>query len=97
MNYKIYTTSTFDKWSSDLKDKQAALAIAMRIDRATNGNLGDIKSIGEGVSEMRIFVGQGYRLYFTIRNGEIIVLLCGGDKSTQQRDIKNAKELAKNL
>jgi putative addiction module killer protein len=97
MNYKIHTTQSFDKWSADLKDKQAALAVAMRLDRAANGNLGDIKPVGDGVSEMRIFVGQGYRLYFTIRNGEIIVLLCGGDKSTQQRDIKKAKELVKNL
>lgn len=97
MNYKIYTTLTFDKWSAALKDRQAALAIAKRIDRASKGNLGDIEPVGEGISEMRIFIGQGYRLYFTIRNREIIVLLCGGNKTTQQQDIKNAKELAKNL
>ena len=64
---------------------------------AANGNLGDVKSLGHGVSEMRIFVGQGYRLYFTLRGGELIVLLCGGDKSTQARDIKTAKSLASDL
>lgn len=97
MNYKIYTTINFDKWAANLKDKQAALAIAKRLDRAANGNLGDIKSVGEGVSEMRIFVGQGYRIYFTIRNGEMIILLCGGNKTTQQQDIKEAQDLVKNL
>ncbi len=88
MNYEIHTTDVFDQWSARTQDKQAAFAIANRLDRAANGNLGDVKSIGDGVSEMRIFVGQGYRLYFT---------LCGGDKSSQQRDIKTAKELVKNL
>ncbi len=97
MNYEIHTTAVFDRWSACIKDKQAALAIANRLDRAANGNFGDIKSLGDGVSEMRIFVGQGYRLYFTVRGGELIILLCGGDKSSQQRDIQKAKELAKNL
>lgn len=97
MNYKIHTTRVFDEWARKLKDKQAAMAVAMRLDRAANGNLGDIKPVGDGVSEMRIFVGQGYRIYFTIRNSEMIILLCGGNKTTQQQDIKNAKELAKNL
>ena len=97
MKYELVSTAVFNKWASSLKDRQAALAIAIRLDRAVNGNLGDIKSVGEGVSEMRIFVGKGYRLYFTVRNGKVIVLLCGGDKSTQQRDIAKAHELAKNL
>jgi len=97
MKYAIRTTAVFDKWTANLKDRQAAMAIVMRLDRVANGNLGDVKSLGEGVSEMRIFIGLGYRIYFTVRNGEIIVLLCGGNKATQQRDIKKAKELAKNL
>lgn len=97
MNYEIQTTDVFDKWSEKLKDRQAAMAIAMRLARVANGNFGDTKIIGDGVSELRIFVGPGYRIYFTIRNNEIIILLCGGDKSTQQRDIEKAKELAKNL
>ncbi len=82
---------------ASLKDRQASLAIAMRLDRAANGNLGDIKSLGDGISEIRIFTGKGYRLYFTIRDRSIIFLLHGGDKSSQQHDIKKAKELAKNL
>lgn len=97
MNYEIQTTDVFDKWSEKLKDRQVAMAIAMRLARVANGNFGDTKIIGDGVSELRIFIGPGYRIYFTIRNKEIIILLCGGDKSTQQRDIEKAKELAKNL
>jgi putative addiction module killer protein len=97
VKYEIHTTSTFDKWVSKLKDRQAAKAIAMRLDRAINGNLGDIQSVGELVSEMRIFIGKGYRLYFTIRGNELILLLCGGDKSTQSQDIKLAKQIANDL
>lgn len=77
-----------------LKDRQVVKAIAIRMDRAILGNLGDIKPVGQGVSEMRIFVGKGYRVYFVIRNNKMVVLLCGGDKSSQQADIKQAKELA---
>jgi putative addiction module killer protein len=97
VKYEIHTTAIFDKWASSLKDHHADMAIAMRLDRSANGNLGDVKSVGDGVSEMRIFIGKGYRLYFTIKNGKVIVLLCGGDKSSQQRDIQKAKELAKIL
>lgn len=97
MNYEIHTTTIFDEWVESLKDRQAAQAIAKRLDRALLGNLGDVKPVGEGISEMRIFVGKGYRLYFTMKNLELIILLCGGDKSSQTRDIKKAKELAKNL
>lgn len=94
MKYEIVTTSIFTKWMRKLKDRQAVKAIAMRMDRAILGNLGDIKPVGQGVSEMRIFVGKGYRVYFVIRNNEIVVLLCGGDKSSQQEDIEQAKKLA---
>lgn len=97
MKYKIHTTSTFDKWVSKLKDRQAANAIAMRLDRAVNGNLGDIQPVGSIVSEMRIFIGKGYRVYFTIQGDELIILLCGGDKSSQQHDIKLAKQIANDL
>lgn len=97
MKYKIHTTSTFDKWVSKLKDRHAAKAIAMRLDRAINGNLGDVQSVGGLVSEMRIFIGKGYRIYFTMRGNELILLLCGGDKSTQQQDIKLAKQIANDL
>ena len=97
MNYEIQTTDVFNKWSEKLKDRQAAITIAIRLARVANGHFGDTKIIGDGVSELRIVVGPGYRIYFTIRNNEIVILLCGGDKSTQQRDIENAKQLAKNL
>ena len=97
MNYEIHTTEVFDKWTAKLKDRQAVMAIALRLARVASGNFGDTKVIGDGVSELRIFVGPGYRIYYTIRNNEIVILLCGGDKSTQQNDIKQAKELSKNL
>ncbi|WP_062263394.1 type II toxin-antitoxin system RelE/ParE family toxin [Endozoicomonas arenosclerae] len=80
-----------------LKDRQALKAIAMRLTRAEAGNLGDVKPVGGSISEMRIFVGKGYRLYFTLRNGRLIILLCGGDKSSQSRDIEKAKELLQSL
>lgn len=97
MKYEIRTTKLFDDWVKNLKDRQAALSIAKRLDRVLKGNLGDVTSVGDGVSEMRIFIGSGYRLYYTLRGAELIILLCGGDKSTQQRDIEKAKDLAKNL
>ena len=97
MKYEIITTDIFTKWVKKLKDRRAVRAIAQRIDRALLGNLGDTKSVGEDVMEMRLFIGKGYRLYFTERNGRLIILLCGGDKSTQSADIKRAKLLAHDL
>ena len=97
MEYEIRKTDVFDKWLRKLRDRRAVLAISNRIDRVKLGNFGDIKPVGEGVSEMRIFVGKGYRIYFVTREQKIIVLLCGGDKSTQEKDIQKAKELAETL
>ena len=97
MKYEIQQTATFKKWLTKLKDRQAVKAISLRLTRAVNGNLGDIKSVGGNVSEMRIFVGKGYRLYFTIKNGQVILLLCGGDKSSQSRDITNAQQILNEL
>lgn len=97
MKYEISTTQTFNDWVKNLKDRQAALLIAKRLDRALKGNLGDVENVGGSVFEMRIFTGCGYRLYFTFKGTELIVLLCGGDKSTQKRDIAKAKEMAKNV
>lgn len=71
------------------------MKIATRIDRAAFGNFGDVKPVGEGVSEMRIDYGPGYRVYFVRRDKEIVILLCGGSKKTQAKDIKTAKEMAK--
>jgi putative addiction module killer protein len=97
MEYEIVTTDVFSHWLSRLKDRQAVKAIALRLTRAEVGNLGDVKSVGNGISEMRIFVGKGYRLYFTIRNGRLILLLNGGNKSTQRQDIEQAKKVLSEL
>jgi len=95
VEYEIEKTEIFDKWLRKLKDRQAAMAIIKRLGRARLGNFGDVEPVGEGVSEMRIFTGPGYRLYYTIRQSTIIFILCDGDKSSQKKDIKKAKNLAK--
>jgi putative addiction module killer protein len=97
MKYEVKQTSDFRTWLKKLKDRQAFKIIALRLTRAVNGNLGDVKSLGGNLSEMRIFVGKGYRLYFTIKNGQVVVLLCGGDKSSQSKDIEKAKKLLSEL
>lgn len=93
----IQTTEVFDAWFAGLKDMQAVRRIQVRIDRAEDGNFGDCEPVGEGVSEMRIHYGPGYRVYFVQRGTEIIVLLAGGDKSTQPKDIKAALKIARQL
>lgn len=92
--YFIQQTDTFSCWLSRLRDLKAKAAIIRRVARVREGNLGDVKPIGDGVSEMRLDVGPGYRLYFTRRGEVVVVLLCGGDKSSQSRDIELAKKLA---
>ena len=93
----IYTTEVFDAWFESLRDKQAARRIQARIDRAEEGNFGDFKPVGEGVSEMRIHYGPGYRVYFAQRGLEIVNLLAGDDKGTQDKDIKIALGLAQQI
>ncbi len=90
----IQLSDTFLVWLNRLRDPMARNRILMRIRRAQKGNLGDVKSVGDGISEMRVDYGPGYRLYFTRRGSAIIILLCGGDKSTQPRDLVEAKRLA---
>jgi len=97
MVYEIRRTDIFDRWLKRLRDRRAAVAILDRLARAAAGNLGDVRFVGKGVSEMRVFIGKGYRLYFCQRGKQVIVLLCGGDKSTQQQDIERAKALAKQI
>jgi len=94
---RVLKTSVFDAWLSDLKDRQALARITARIDRLALGNPGDVKPVGAGVSEMRVDFGPGYRVYFQQRGLLVVLLLCGGDKRTQDADIKRAIELAKHL
>ena len=93
----IHTTAVFDDWFVHLRDRQAVRRIQVRIDRAEDGNFGDCERVGEGVSEMRIHYGPGYRVYFAQRGMEVVILLAGGNKSTQSQDIKAALELARQL
>ena len=95
--YSIIKTEYFEKWQASLKDDNAKARINVRIRRMETGALGDVKPVGEGVSEARIHYGAGYRLYFCQRGYVVIVLLCGGDKSSQSKDIEIAKELKKCL
>ena len=93
----VRETENFKSWISGLKDKIAQSIINARIRRISAGNFGDAKSIGSSISELIIDYGPGYRLYFTRKGREIIILLCGGNKSSQSRDIETAKRIADNL
>jgi putative addiction module killer protein len=90
-------TETYCKWFEGLRDSMAQKRILICLGRREVGNFGDTKTVGEGVSELRISYGPGYRLYYTHRGQEVVLLLCGGDKDSQTRDIAKAKQLAKEL
>ncbi len=90
----VRETEEFAAWMSGLRDPRARAKIAVRIDRLALGNAGDVEPVGAGISEMRVHYGPGYRVYFTRRGQEIVLLLCGGDKATQTEDIRRAKALA---
>jgi putative addiction module killer protein len=94
---RIRQTEVFATWLRNLRDRQTRARIQVRIDRLALGLSGDVRPVGEGVSELRIDHGPGYRVYFVRRGSELIVLLAGGDKRTQDRDIKRAILLARNL
>ena len=94
---EIRKTELFAKWIDNLRDVQAKARVLVRIERLASGNAGDVKPVGEGISEMRIDYGPGYRVYFTKRGSELIILLAGGDKSSQSADIKVALRLARNI
>lgn len=94
---EVRQTLAFTKWLDGLRDRNARIRIATRIRRMEMGNPGDVKAVGEGVSEMRITYGPGYRVYFVQDGNTVVILLCGGDKSSQSRDIAQAKEMAKEL
>jgi len=94
---EVRQTAHFTHWLDNLRDQQARLRIATRIRRLELGNPGDVRPAGEGISEMRIAYGPGYRLYFVSAGRTVVILLCGGDKSSQDRDIALAKQMAKEI
>lgn len=94
---EIRRTDAFASWLDTLRDIGARARVLVRIERMATGNFGDVKSVGGGVSELRIDHGPGYRVYFTKRGAQLTILLAGGDKSSQRRDIQIAQQLARNL
>ncbi|WP_419625189.1 type II toxin-antitoxin system RelE/ParE family toxin [Thiolapillus sp.] len=95
--YQIKQTPEFAEWLSNIKDGMTRRRLATRLRKASLGNLGDVKQVGEGVCEMREFFGPGWRMYYTLRGEVLIVMLGGGDKSTQHKDIDRAITLARTL
>ena len=94
---EIRKTEFFAKWIDGLRDVSARARILVRIERLAEGNPGDVRPVGEGISEMRIDYGPGYRVYYKKQGSKFVILLAGGDKRSQSKDIKNALNLAKNL
>jgi len=94
---EVRTTAIFMKWFESLKDRKAKARIQARIDRIEMGHFGDVAPVGEGVSELRIFYGPGYRVYFVQSGDIVVILLSGDDKSTQHADIARAKEIARQI
>ncbi len=94
---EVLRTDTFDRWFRGLRDVRAKVRIDERIERLANGNAGDVKFVGRGVSEMRIDYGPGYRVYFVQRGKTLVILLCGGDKGSQRRDIARAMTLSEEI
>ena len=97
VEYTVVKSGTFRRWLKNLRDRRARARIVVRIERVVEGNFGDHRSVGGGVGELRIDVGGGYRVYYTIRNDAVVILLCGGDKSRQQKDIERARRMAGEL
>lgn len=97
MASEVVRTPEFARWLARLRDNAARAVIARRIDRLAGGNAGDVRPVGGGVSELRIDVGPGYRVYFVRRGESLIVLLCGGDKDSQARDVARARSLAREV
>ncbi len=94
MRYTLIQTETYHNWEAGLRDRKARALIAARLDRLAYGLMGDVRALGDGLSELRIHHGPGYRIYFKRRGNEIIILLCGGDKDSQPRDVRRARDLA---
>ena len=94
---EVRQTDTYRKWFESIRDKQTKFRIDIRIRRVVLGNLGDVKPVGDGISELRLDFGPGYRIYFQQKGNWVLLLLVGGDKSTQEKDILRAKQLAREL
>ena len=92
--YSVIETAEFTDWLTGLKDRPTRIRLARRLNKARRGNLGDTKPVGDGVFEMREFFGPGWRMYYVERSGALVVMLGGGEKSSQANDIKRAKKLA---
>jgi len=97
MNYEIISTSNFDKWFNSLKNRTTKNKILARLDRIEHGNFGDSKSLNKDLAELRFFFGAGIRIYYSIRGNQIVLLLNGGDKSSQSKDIKKANQIMNEL
>jgi putative addiction module killer protein len=97
VTYEITSTYSFDKWLKGLKDRTTRNKVLARIDRMQNGNFGDFKSLGNNLYELRFFFGGGLRIYYTIRNQQVVLLLHGGSKSSQSRDIEKATQMIQEL
>jgi putative addiction module killer protein len=95
--FEVRKTDLFAQWLDGLRDLRARARVQARIERLAQGNPGDVQPVGEGVSELRINYGPGYRVYFKQRGGQVVILLAGGDKRTQAKDIRTALRLARNL
>jgi len=95
--YQLQSTEIFDQWLRNLQDRKGRARILARLESAQLGNLGDVRSVGHGVREMRVHVGPGYRVYFAKRGHVLLLLLCGGDKSTQARDMTKARQVLNDL
>jgi putative addiction module killer protein len=91
---ELIKSATFNRWLTAIRDPKAAARIQIRLDRLSMGNFGDVKPVGGRISEMRITYGPGYRVYFMQRGKLVVILLCGGDKSTQSKDIQQARAIA---
>jgi putative addiction module killer protein len=94
---EVVYTEVFETWLKGLRNQRAKVTILSRIERIEDDNFGDHRSVGSGVSELRIDVGQGYRVYYTVRRNTVVILLCGGDKSSQRRDIRRAQRVANEI
>ena len=95
--YQLQSTEIFDQWLRNLRDRKGRARILARLESVQLGNLGDVKAVGDGVREMRLDVGPGYRVYFAQRGRVLLLLLCGGDKSAQARDIGKARRILRDL